>query len=240
MKKILVVIVIGIVFLGCASKNPDFFGDETYREKVLVSAKNYKDLIKMYREKLEKKDTPEIRIKLAQYYYEVQDYNSVFYYLQPLVETKKSTQALLLYAKALESIGKYKEALQKLDELTLLDVNISEAYNLKGIIYCSEKNFDLAKQNFLRAKELFLSDSIINTNLAMMEILQQNYPEAINYLMPLYTRGYKDSKIINNLVFALTKANKTSLALEIVQKENLSKSPRNFIRNLQKIKATNL
>lgn len=240
MKKILVVIVIGIVFLGCASKSPDFFGDEVYREKVLISAKNYKDLIKMYREKLEKKDTPQNRIKLAQYYYEVQDYNSVFYYLQPLVETKKSTQALLLYAKALESVGKYKEALQKLDELTLLDTNISEAYNLKGIIYSSQKNFDLAKENFLKAKELFLSDSIINTNLAMMAILQQNYTEAINYLMPLYTRGYKDSKIINNLVFALVKANKTSLALEIVEKENLSKSPRNFIRNLQKIKVANL
>lgn len=239
MKKI-IVIIIGIVFLGCSSKNPDFFGDEVYREKVLISAKNYKDLIKMYKEKLEKKDTPEIRIKLAQYYYEVQDYNSVFYYLQPLTETKKSTQALLLYAKALESLGKYKEALKKLNELTLLNKNISEAYNLKGIIYSSQKNFDLAKQNFLKAKELFLSDSIINTNLAMMAILQQNYPEAINYLMPLYTRGYKDTKIINNLVFALVKAKKTNLALEIIEKENLSKSPRNFIRNLQKIKVANL
>lgn len=239
MKKI-IVIIIGIVFLGCSSKNPDFFGDEVYREKVLISAKNYKDLIKMYKEKLEKKDTPEIRIKLAQYYYEVQDYNSVFYYLQPLTETKKSTQALLLYAKALESLGKYKEALKKLDELTLLNKNISEAYNLKGIIYSSQKNFDLAKQNFLKAKELFLSDSIINTNLAMMAILQQKYAEAINYLMPLYTRGYKDAKIINNLVFALVKAKKTSLALEIIEKENLSKSPRNFIRNLQKIKVANL
>lgn len=239
MKK-LIVIVIGIVFLGCSSKSPDFFGDEVYREKVLVSAKNYKDLIKMYKEKLEKKDTPQNRIKLAQYYYEVQDYNSVFYYLEPLIKNKKSTQTLLLYAKALESVGKYQEALEKLDILTSLDANISEAYNLKGIIYSSQKNFPLAEQNFLKAKELFLSDFIINTNLAMMAILEQKYTKAIDYLMPLYSRGYKDTKIINNLVFALVKANKTSLALEIVQKENLSKSPRNFIRNVQKIKANSL
>ncbi|PAF53560.1 hypothetical protein BKH42_05090 [Helicobacter sp. 13S00482-2] len=240
MKNLFIIMAIVIVFIGCSSKNPNFFTDEIYQEKVLLAAKNYKDLIKIYREKLEKKDTPKTRLKLAQYYYEAQDYHSVFYYLHPLVEAKSSPEALLLYSKALEIMGNHKEALEMLDILTNINKNIAEAYNLKGIIYASLKKFVLAKQNFLQAKELFLKDSIINTNLAMMAILEQKYPEAINYLMPLYKRGYKDSKIINNLIFALIKDNKSNIALEIIQKENLSKSPRNFVRNLQKVKAKNL
>ncbi|MDO7253120.1 tetratricopeptide repeat protein [Helicobacter cappadocius] len=240
MKNLFIVIVIGIIFLSCSSKKPDFFGDEVYQERILLVAKNYKDLIRIYREKLEKKDTPQNRLKLAQYYYEAQDYSSVFYYLQPLIQSKNSPEALLLYSKALETTRKYKEALQMLEELTVLDKNIAQAYNLKGIVYASLKKFGPAKQNFLRAKELFLNDSIVNTNLGMLAILEQKYTEAINYLMPLYKRGYKDTKILNNLIFALVKANRLDIALEIIQKENISKSPRNFVRNLQRIKANPL
>ncbi|PAF43367.1 CDC27 family protein [Helicobacter sp. 11S03491-1] len=230
-------VILPLILSGCFSKNQDFFGDEVYRERVLLAAKNYKDLIKMFKQKLEKKDTPQTRIKLAQYYFKSKDYNSVFYYLRPLIKDKKSTQATMLWAQTLQTTNKYQDALAILDDLIKTDKNIPQAYNLRGIIYASEKKFDLAKKDFLDAKKLFLSDMIINTNLGMIEILQQNYAEAINYLMPLYMRGYKDPKILNNLILALVKSDKLNAALEIVQKENLSKSPRKFLRNLQKIKA---
>ncbi|PAF46961.1 hypothetical protein BKH46_05860 [Helicobacter sp. 12S02634-8] len=228
---------LALIIAGCASRGDtnDLFGNEVHREKVLLAAENYKDLIGIYKEKLEKQDTPTIRLKLAQYYFESKDYNSVFYYLTPLLQTE-SNQAMLLWAKSLEATSKYQEALDILEKLIAKDKNIAQAYNLKGIIFAMQKNFPLAKENFLEAKRLFLSDEIINNNLAMVSILEQKYPEAIDYLYPLYMRGYKDTKLLNNLIFALIKANKPEMALQIVQKENLSDSPRNFIRNISKIK----
>ncbi|PAF43631.1 tetratricopeptide repeat protein [Helicobacter sp. 11S02596-1] len=231
-KYYLLISALALLVTGCASSKPDLFKNAVYKEKVLLAAKNYKDLIASLKEELAKKDDPQKRIKLAGYYYQSGDYESTLYYLAPLLDGQKYPEAMFLQAKTLQTIGKKDEALAILEKLLQKSPKMAEAHNLKGIIYAEKKDFKQAKQSFLEAKSLFLKDPIINTNLAMLEILSANYPQAIAYLMPLYARGHKSEKIINNLVLALAKNKDFNAAVEIVQKENLSNSPRNFVRNL--------
>lgn len=237
MKNIIYTLIVALLFVACAQKNPDnLFTDEVYNEKVYLASRNYQELIKIYKARLSKQDDFKTRLQLSQYYYDSKDYNSVLYYLEPLVRTKQSVQALILQSKALEGAQRFDEALDILYQAIQIDPKLPEIYNLQGIAYAAKKDYPKAKESFLQAKKFFLSDEIINANLGMIAILQGQYKEALGYLMPLYKIGHKDLKILNNLVFALVKDNQALLALEIVEKEKISKSPRRFIRNLQKIK----
>lgn len=234
MKNIAYVLIMAVLFVACAKNPNDLFVDEIYNEKVYLASRNYQELIRIYKKKLSKQEDDQTRLQLSQYYFDSKDYNSVLYYVEPLVK-KQSVQAFILQARAFEELRKFDEALESLQGAMKINSKLPEIYNLAGIAYAAKKDYPQAKQNFLTAKKLFLSDEIVNTNLGMVAILQKNYTEAVNYLMPLYKMGHKDSKILSNLVLALVKDKQTRIALEIVEKENMSKSPRNFIRNIQKL-----
>lgn len=235
MKNIVYVLIVAVLFVACAKNPDDLFVDEIYNEKIYLASRNYQELIRIYKKKLSKQDDDQTRLQLSQYYFDSKDYNSVLYYLEPLVKKKQSIQAFILQAKAFEDLRRFDEALESLQGAMKINSNLPEIYNLAGIAYAAKKDYPQAKQNFLTAKKLFLSDEIVNTNLGMVAILQKNYKEAVNYLMPLYKMGHKNSKILSNLVLALVKDKQTRVALEIVEKENMSKSPRSFIRNIQKL-----
>lgn len=234
MKNIAYILIIAVLFVACAKNPNDLFVDEIYNEKVYLASRNYQELIRIYKKKLSKQEDDQTRLQLSQYYFDSKDYNSVLYYVEPLVK-KQSVQAFILQARAFEELRKFDEALESLQGAMKVNSTLPEIYNLAGIAHAAKKDYPQAKQNFLTAKKLFLSDEIVNTNLGMVAILQKNYKEAVNYLMPLYKMGYKDSKILSNLVLALVKDKQTRIALEIVEKENMSKSPRNFIRNIQRL-----
>lgn len=234
MKNIVYVLIMAVLFAACAKNPNDLFVDEIYNEKVYLASRNYQELIRIYKKKLSKQDDDQTRLQLSQYYFDSKDYNSVLYYIEPLVK-KQSVQAFILQARAFEELRRFDEALESLQGAMKINSKLPEIYNLAGIAHAAKKDYPSAKQNFLTAKKLFLSDEIVNTNLGMVAILQKNYTEAVNYLMPLYKMGHKDSKILSNLVLALVKDKQTRIALEIVEKENMSKSPRNFIRNIQKL-----
>ena len=68
----------------------------------------------------------------------------------------------------------------------------------------------------------------------MLSILNNDYRNATNLLLPQYLNGSKDSRLIHNLVFALVKAGDTEYALDIIRKEHLNSSPEDLVNALQK------
>ncbi|VTR14818.1 Flp pilus assembly protein TadD, contains TPR repeats [Serratia fonticola] len=96
-----------LLLVGCQGRlNNDNKLDENEQEYILSKVNNYQGLLKLYREKLSKKEDPEVRFKLAEYYNLVEDYGSSLHYLAPLLDNKPSDKIYLLQAKNLAAMGK--------------------------------------------------------------------------------------------------------------------------------------
>ncbi len=238
MKKLTILFLSIFIFTGCQAilePKKDILDDTLAKEKIYTAIKNYDDLIKINKEKLQKKDTPETRIALALNYYDINDFDSSLYYLKSLLQDGKNYKAFLIKAKIEDYKENYNEALSDAIKSINLNPKNPEAYNVIGIVKAKQNKYEDAKIAFLKAKSLFLADEIVNNNLGLLEIAEQNYENGVNYLLPLYNRNHKNQKIISNLVFALAKLDRDSEALEIIKRENLAKDAKSLLRNIKQI-----
>ena len=95
-------------------------------------------------------------------------------------------------------------------------------------------NLDAARQNISKARELFINDVVAINNIAMLSIVNGDYRNATELLLPQYLNGVKDQRLIHNLVFALVKSGDVNYAKDIIIKERLNTSPDSLIEALQK------
>lgn len=72
----------------------------------------------------------------------------------------------------------------------------------------------------------------------MLNILDKQYKNAVNLLLPQYLNGEREPRLIYNLVFALVKSGDLSYARDIIQQEKLNTSPDLLISALQKTEKT--
>ncbi|MFZ7343981.1 tetratricopeptide repeat protein [Avibacterium volantium] len=214
--------------------------DISVKEKFYLSSNNYRELISLYRDSLKEKEDPVIRYKLAESYYSVGDSRSSQLYLEPLLTSKDKKaniqDALLLQIKNNLHSGDYRQAIDNAENMLLSYPNNGETYNLLGIAYAKLGNYKQAKDNFNKARSYFVDDVKVLNNLAMIEILQKNYAGAVDILLPQYANGVKDSRLVHNLVFALVKKGDKKYALDIIEKESLSKNPEILVGELQNAK----
>lgn len=113
---------------GCAVQtSSSMFSDPIQKENILKLVGNYEQLITDYKKRLANDDNPKDRLKLAQLYYEIKDYNSAKYFLEPLVKKIANQDNLLLYSKILEELGEYQEALDSINEALSLNPQNPEA-----------------------------------------------------------------------------------------------------------------
>lgn len=234
--KILITVIFTLLISGCAISysGENMFDSPIQKEEVLKLAGNYEKLINDYKKKLKIDDNSEDRLKLSQLYYEIKDYDSAKYFIQPLVDKFVNENILLLYTKILEEQGEYQSALEAVNELLSLNPRKAEAWNLKGIIFASNGYKDEAKKSFLIAKDLFFDDCIVNSNLGALEILQNNYQKAIEYFEPLYARNCNNTQLIHNYAFALIKTKQYKAAETLMQTHGISKNPYKLISQLLK------
>lgn len=206
------------------------------KEKFYESTKNYNALISLYRDSLKKNEDPNIRYKLAESYYQANDSRSSLLYLKPLLERNDvfKEKALLLQVKNNVQLSDYNEAMQNVNTLLSYAPNNGEAYNLRGIVFAHKGKLQDAFNDINRARELFITDIVAINNLAMLSIINGDYHNASELLLPQYLNGSKDSRLIHNLVFALVKQGDTSYALDIIRKEKLNTSPEDLVNALSK------
>ncbi|QIM63725.1 NrfG protein [Pasteurellaceae bacterium Orientalotternb1] len=206
------------------------------KEKFYESTKNYNALISLYRDSLKKNEDPNIRYKLAESYYQANDGRSSLLYLKPLLERDDvfKEKALLLQVKNNVQLSDYSEAMKNVNTLLSYAPNNGEAYNLRGIIFAHKGKLQDSFNDINRARELFITDVIAINNLAMLSIINGDYHNASELLLPQYLNGSKDSRLIHNLVFALVKQGDTSYALDIIRKEKLNTSPEDLVNALSK------
>lgn len=218
-----------LLLTGCSGSDHStgFYksNNSTANEQLLLKVKNYSGLIKMKREELKKSNNNKVRYDLANYYYLSQDYRSSMFYLKPLLSSGASSEVYLLQAKNLSELGEYKKSLSFIDIALSKTPNSADALNVKGVIQAQMGDLDNALVSFTRARSGYKQEEDVVNNMAMVYIAQKKYTEAVQLLLPIYLRGYNNSQLERNLVFALAKSGDLRYAKDIIKKRGFSKHP---------------
>jgi tight adherence protein D len=259
MKKLtLMVLCSAIILSGCQNNSLKARKDEEQKIYILENTRNYGGLVEIYRDRLKQQDSEETRLKLANLYYVMGNYNSSIFYLKPIVNSSKLPKVALLYAKNLmnkanpnndkepatressqfesRKLTEKQQLLQArryVEKAITLDKNDGEAYNVLGIIQVRLQQLDNAELSFNKARSLFYDDIKVLNNLGMIAILQKDYRKAYDYLIQLYSNGNRESVLINNLFFSVVKLGDYHLARKLCIEHKLSDMPDILINELK-------
>ncbi len=233
-KKAIPILIYILLLSGCVAPTPKTQNDLTFQEDILLKAKNYNGLINLYRSWLKGKEDPNVRLKLARYYYLSGDYKSSLYYLQPLA-TKPDLNVYTLQAQNMIAMGDYLHAQRVTDRMLERDPQSAEAYNLRGIAMALSGKLGDGGGSIQKARDLFIADDVAINNLAMIALLDQRYQDAVGLLLPQYLRGRKQPRLLHNLVLALVKVGDVRYARDILRNENLSDYPDELLDALGRV-----
>ncbi|WP_016857240.1 hypothetical protein [Candidatus Williamhamiltonella defendens] len=234
-----------ILLTGCAvSPKKDYQPDAIKQESVLIKSKNYPGLIALYRNLLQKKEDSTVRLKLSEFYYLSGDNDSSLYYLEPLVskshDLKQDEKIHLLHVKNLIKKDRNEEAQVIIENILKNNIKSAEWFNLYGIALANTGSFLKAENAFKQSRDLFISDSTVLNNFAVLAILKNDYKKSISFLLPEYLNGNKDPKLIHNLIFCLVQIKDNSYAKKIIEMEKISDYPDKLIKALSQISQPNL
>lgn len=185
-KKLLPILML-VVLIGCSGGLSNASEDDQ-KEYILTQLNDYQGLIEIYRKKLSLKDNAADRYHLSLLYNKIGDYNSSNIYLKPLVDGRGDSKYSLLQAKNLIELGQENDARVIIDQLISKDEANGELWNLRGIMLAQQGHYTDALRSFEKARGLFYNEEIVINNIAMMEILQQDYVKARDHLLSLYVR----------------------------------------------------
>ncbi|GAA0481961.1 hypothetical protein GCM10009413_17640 [Tatumella punctata] len=211
--------------------------DGSASEQILLKTGNYSGLIKMKQEELKKNNSPQIRYQLAEYYYQAGDFQSSLYHLQKLMVSGADMKVYLLESKNLNSLRKYKEALNFIGIALNKNPNSGEALNLKGVIQAEMGDLNGALDSFGLARNAYFQEESVVNNIAMIYIVQKRYHEAVQMLLPVYLRGYRNPQLDRNLAFALVKTGDLRYAKEIIKRGSYAKNPDMLVADLFRVES---
>ncbi|MGY0217799.1 tetratricopeptide repeat protein [Endozoicomonadaceae bacterium StTr2] len=221
--KSLSIMILGLILLqGCtgsfqniqqhAPQSVDNSGPEpaASNEILLQAAQNHAGLIALYKSRLQgsqsQSERDEIYLKLVTIYLETHDTESAQFYLSQVSALGNDTaKALLLYSRTYQLNDKTGQALEAALKARELQPDNPDINNQLGLLYAEQNNYSMARQYFSQARINMLDDAAVKNNLAVLDILEQNYESAAQRLLPLYSSGQADERIRANLLIALAK-----------------------------------
>ncbi|EOZ5529593.1 hypothetical protein ACQSNA_001486 [Vibrio metschnikovii] len=176
------------------------------QELVLQKTQNYSALIELYKQQLQQSEQRTTRLKLAQAYLDYQDPESALFTLQPLINLASShDQEFYLQGMALYRLNRLTEAQQALNLAHQHDSRNAQTINMLGILYAQSSDLEQARLWFNRARELMYDDTAIKNNLALIDMLEEDYQAAADRLLPIYLNGQADERVIANLAIIMAK-----------------------------------
>ncbi len=178
-------------------------------EGMYQNREDYPALIELYKQQLTVSEQVDIRIKLVNAYVELDDLDSANFHMTLLPEntdnSHKNIVEDLFHTKAWvyyhdEDYELAKKYLYK--EISAYPNN-AKSHNLLGIIYASEGDFVRARIQMNHARTLQYSDDIVINNLAVLDIMEHRFSDAVRKLNPLYRNGLADERMKMNLLVSL-------------------------------------
>ncbi|EGU48902.1 putative secretion system protein [Vibrio ichthyoenteri ATCC 700023] len=179
------------------------------KESVLEKTGDQTKLIRYYKEHLKQDEDERVRLKLVEAYLQGQDLDSADFYFDTLSNNAQfSPQGLYLNAQIEFAKGNMDETIAAGLEALEARENYPEVENLLGMAYASQGDINNAWRYFYLARKHFFDDVIIKNNLAVIDLLLEDYGLAISRLEPIYQSGNYDAKIVSNLALAYAKSGK--------------------------------
>lgn len=176
------------------------------REELLLSTNNTGKLIEFYKESLRKQESSDIRIKLVSAYVDAKDYDSAAFHVEQIIpDSAQQTKVLFLRAKIDFSKGKVESAYRHAVKALQLEPRMAEAENLLGLIWAGKGDYQKSRYYFLQARKHFYDDITIKNNLAVLDLIEGNYQEAVGRLYSIYEKGNEDAEVLSNLVLGYAK-----------------------------------
>lgn len=212
-------------------------GGITEKERVLIKAKNYKGLIALNRDSLKKREDPEVRLRLSEYYYFAGDYNASLHYLKISLQKNPSVKVYLLQSKNLSAQKNHQGALKFINMALNKEPGNAEGLNLRGIILAETGDMTGALKSFDLARNAFYPEEKVVNNIALVYITQRKYPQAVQLLLPVYLRGYRNERLTHNLIFALVKTGDLRYAREIIKRENITRHSDMLVSSLFEVES---
>jgi len=225
MAKQLLSLISGLLILltGCAQTEQSSY--QSINERVLVASQNPDALIVHYKKQLNLHQTPCIRFLLAQAYFNKADFETSLFHLnivnkinaaqtiEPSLEQQTctdnqqsfGTKVALLMAKNHYQLNQNKQALAIIKNMYGLKAIPGEALNLQGVLLSDKGDYRGARDAFNQARAQLYNDTIVNNNLAILDIVEERYQQAIAKLLPLFNSRPKDKRVKANLVLAMAK-----------------------------------
>ncbi|MCG3729732.1 tetratricopeptide repeat protein [Vibrio cincinnatiensis] len=214
MHKIILLFLFVITVSGCVSTS----GNQTKsasrdielspvdQEQVYKKTSNYPALIDFYKSQLQKREESETRLKLTEAYLNYQDAESALFTLTPLMNRDQTTdQAFYLQGVALFRLGKIEAAEHSLAMAREKNPTDAKVINLLGIIRAQQGDFIQSRDLFTQARVLMFDDMTIKNNLALIDMLEENYTSAAARLLPIYLNGEADEQVKANLAIIMAK-----------------------------------
>ena len=211
-------LVFSSLLTGCAAmglakprKNSGQNGEAPANESLLKAADNHAGLIELYKSRLALAKTDQeqqqARLQLGKTYLAINDPESTLFFIDPLLtDGQGDAEIWLLQSQALLALDKPQEAMNAVRTAKQKSSSNPAILNQIGLVHANQGNYSAAREAITQARNQMLDDRVVKNNLAMLDILEQDYSSAIKRLMPLYTSGQADERIKANLVLALVRA----------------------------------
>lgn len=223
---------------GCATTSQSSYNNDSTRELVMKNSGNFQDLITHYKDQLKQNDTRDTREKLANAYLKYGDPESALFTISLLNQQSPQVSSLLIQAYAEFELGDLPSSKASAEQAYTMDKQNAEIENLLGVIHAANGNLDQARDFFNLARAHFYSDIKIKNNLAVLDIIEQDYSSAIERLLPIYTNDEADDQVVANLTLAMAKSENLELMKQVLRPKFSDKEIKQRYLSLRKLKTT--
>lgn len=190
---------------GCAT-GPSANSEFSSKESLLIQTNNYPQLVNLYKEELRTQESKALRIKLSDAYLKAGDAESALFYIAPITQSSEVlVSALMIQAHSQYELGDLARAVETIKRLESAGKLTAEGENLAGVIYAGQGQYSLAKHYFNLSREHLFDDIKVKNNLAVIDMVENDYKKAVQRLLPIYLNEQADDQVIANLTLAMAK-----------------------------------
>ncbi|MFS1460798.1 tetratricopeptide repeat protein [Vibrio lentus] len=206
------------VLAGCQSApspQDQQLGDVTSMEKV----KNYDGLISYYKSELEQgSEAPEVKEKLAWAYFHKGDIESADFYVQYLQkEGVENPNLYQLEGQVFDARNDVESAIAAYMESVGAGNTTGQIHVLLGVSYTKVGRFNEAYQELNRARLRGYDDVVVKNNIAMIQMANGEYQQAIETLAPVLKEDPANKIVKANLAIALMKTQQIDSAQKLLK-----------------------
>ncbi|MDP2574360.1 tetratricopeptide repeat protein [Vibrio penaeicida] len=222
-------LLLSLALTGCASTN----GELDTKEDLLLRTNDKTQLVEFYKANIKEND--EFKIKLVNVYIDLKDTSSAELYLNTFDESEKDEPEVMLAKAEIAYLKRgFAESEQWLERYLDEGGDKYQHHILMGKIKAQQRQYGAAIEYFEQSRKLGASDREAKNSIAVVNLMQGQYEDAMTMLYDLYLDQPNDEKVRSNLILASVNANRPDIALDALREKYPEEEARTQLTKLMK------